>query len=508
MATLALCVAFIAALGDCSAGHDRGSFLQTVLAERPEDDEGSLYEEGSEDAVADLSHRLEDITKNHRQRHARPQAMHREVVYEVQRPMPVESYEVMRGQRMMGFHPRHDSFEMEQEEHEQQLRRQLELTRQERSEAESLQASEQREAEALRRKLERAAEEEKHTHDLLRAARQELAAKSQEVASSHAALKRYFGFADDLKVAASEAAKAVSRAKREALTAKRSAASWKNKAKQDLAAANVAVERVGAVAKAVSLQRTELLKRESTATAELQRAESARRLYRKQLEQARKAEALAEQQKEATLAEEQRIASAGYLTVQHERWKAAKALSAMKAAEEQKQKHFKAAATMRAETEAAQTLVEEARREKAAARKERARAIWLEKTVHRERQSMSTLARVSWVLLAGVLIGVIGFVSDVHSLEAFMLSKLLGPLQGCVKSRRQPPKLIDEPEVCPKMGDGQHGDSDCETQCESETDSDTESTAMSQAPPTHEGAETLLEQEMNNEAAHKAEDFQ
>merc|ERR1719271_2419553 len=399
----------------------------------------------------------------------------------------------------MGFHPRHDSFEMEQEEHEQQLRRQLELTRQERSEAESLQASEQREAEALRRKLERAAEEEKHTHDLLRAARQELAAKSQEVASSHAALKRYFGFADDLKVAASEAAKAVSRAKREALTAKRSAASWKNKAKQDLAAANVAVERVGAVAKAVSLQRTELLKRESTATAELQRAESARRLYRKQLEQARKAEALAE---------EQRIASAGYLTVQHERWKVAKALSAMKAAEEQKQKPFKAAATMRAETEAAQTLVEEARREKAAARKERARAIWLEKTVHRERQSMSTLARVSWVLLAGVLIGVIGFVSVVHSLEAFMLSKLLGPLQGCVKSRRQPPKLIDEPEVCSKMGDGQHGDSDCETQCESETDSDSESTAMSQAPPTDEGAETLLEQEMNNEAAHKAEDFQ
>lgn len=121
---------------------------------------------------------------------------------------------------------------------------------------------------------------------------------------------------------------------------------------------------------------------------------------------------------------------------------------------------------------------------------------------------MSTLARVSWVLLAGVLIGVIGFVSDVHSLEAFMLSKLLGPLQGCVKSRRQPPKLIDEPEVCPKMGDGQHGDSDCETQCESETDSDTESTAMSQARPTDEGAETLLEQEMNNEAAHKAEDFQ
>merc|ERR1719498_260739 len=137
---------------------------------------------------------------------------------------------------------------MNWQQRERALQRQLELTREERSEAESLQATEQREAESLKERLYTATDEQQHTQDLLREARRELKEKAKEAAASRAALNRYLGLADNLQAAAGEVVQRASRAKHEAEVARRKSKQIKMKAKRDLAAATAAVAEANEVA--------------------------------------------------------------------------------------------------------------------------------------------------------------------------------------------------------------------------------------------------------------------
>lgn len=92
-----------------------------------------------------------------------------------------QSMEVRASPHSFAYNRRHDVADMREEQREQALQRQLELTREERGEAEFLQASEQQEAARLAHKLEYSVENEERAREKLREARRELAANRKEV---------------------------------------------------------------------------------------------------------------------------------------------------------------------------------------------------------------------------------------------------------------------------------------------------------------------------------------
>jgi len=388
---------------------------------------GGDESEGFEDTFTRITHRLADISRAH----SEPQAEDSEVPLDTD-DEGVESVEVRASPHALGLKRRSDSLGKSWEQREVALRHQLELTREERGEAESQQASEQREAAALAEKLATSTEEAAHAHDLLRETRQMLAAKSKEVASTHEALTQYLGLADDLRVAAGQAAKQASKAKHEAEMAKRNAVGESRRARQDVAAAEAVISEQDEAADEVSRERHKLRMHEEHAKAAQRKADAARKAYEEKFEKAQEAQIYAEQQRKLSLVKEQQLARQEFAAVQRERWKAAKALEAVKRADAQRQEHFKAAVSMREETEEAQVLVEQAGREKAAAQREKAQAKWVKQQAYRDRQTASTLSFFSWSLLALILIGVLGFSTEVYKLEAASLrpAKLLARLRG------------------------------------------------------------------------------
>jgi hypothetical protein len=393
-----VCVFCIFLIGSLPTTYRRSGLLHFAFAERtPTEDLEALTSEVSEDLDTSSDtdelpvHRVADISRADSDADE-TEGSSDDLKDDIQ---DTESLEVRASPRTVAFQ-RHSSTS-DWEERERALRHQLELTREERGEAEALQASEQRETKMLERKLELATEKEQHMQELLTEAKQQLAAKNKEVSGKDKELNQYLGLADDLRVAASEASESASRAKEEAEMAKRKAMDEKEQARRDL--------------------------------------EEAKEDYEQEADKARNVQAIAEATREKSLVQVQRMAQEEYTTVQQERLKAARALATVKAAEEQRQKHFKAAAAMRVETEEAQALVEQARNEKAAAQQERSKLMWEKQEAYRYKHNAGMFSLISWGVLAFFVFGTLSFVMEVHKWESARLTafKLLSHLPLVLK---------------------------------------------------------------------------
>lgn len=297
--------------------------------------------------------------------------------------------------------------------HEGLMQDELDALRQERGRAESLEASERHEARLLAQRLRAedeamgiAADKERHARELLQVAKHELARKSQEVASTHAALAHS-------RAAASEA---VRRARHKAKISQQEAADERLRARRE-------------------------------AEADRRAAEELRKAYEEKVGQAEEAQALAEQEMEKSVAEQQLERAA----LQRQQKEAARAKAAVGKAEEERQQHFKAAAAMRQETEQAQALVEDAGREKAAFQRQKRRARLAEQQAKSEWSSASSLAFMCYGMLALAVVGAAGFSIQIHKGEGPhpLLSLLFGLPSGY--------KAIDSSEAVPCADDESQG---------------------------------------------------
>lgn len=337
---------------------------------------------------------------------------------EAERQRRIEALEV----RVVGFKRRVGKEATSSQRREGALEHQLEVAQQQRGEAEE---------------FERAAEHEaEHAHDLLIAAKKQLAAESEDNA--------------DLRVAANEAMRQASRAKREAVLAKRGASAERTQARRAVAAVAGANE----MAEEAALDRKEARLRETRAEEEQSKAEELRERYEDKFENAKIAKSLAERQRRQSIANERKERAA----LLRQQWWAATAVKAAKRekrdAREQRNKHFKAASAMRQETEQAAAVLEQAGRAKAAAQREKARAMLVKRQAVMGVQNAYTLSFVSWGLLAIVLVGVLGFSTEIHKMEAASLrpALLLGHLRGCL-TPRNPAKWIATKVPSPTLPD-------------------------------------------------------
>jgi hypothetical protein len=426
--------------------------LQLASAERP-----PAEAEDSEETFPRLSSRLADISRSGR--FAQAEEPESDPSEDVVSAAPLESLEVHASRHSFGFkrrltHGLHGNAESLQNR-EGALQRQLQLAREERGEAESLQASEERKAMALKEELEDTANEEEHAYELLREARRELAAKSKEVASTHASLSSYAGLADDLRDAASEAAKQVSDAKQEAAVAKARVADESKRARRNLEAAKAAAAEADHATDEVARTRREMQLREAAAADEIARAAKLKKQFEAKYLEAQRAEQAAEHKRRKVMLEEKQMAAQGLAAVQREHLKAVEAWRHVKAAEEQRQEHFQAAHNMLKQTSQAEAVLEEAALEKAAARKEKERAIWVKQQAYRNWQDANWFSRISWGLLALVLIGVLGFSTEAQRMQIAGLRplKLLIPFRGCVPTQRKrtdlPAEAVTEDDITP-----------------------------------------------------------
>lgn len=372
------------------------------------------------------SHRLADVSRINYEPEVEQSNMEVDDVDEDQdeaeRQKRIEALEV----RVVGFKHRLGTEATSSQRREGALEHQLEVAQQQRGEAEELERSAEQKAQ--------------HAHSLLVAAKKQLAAEAEDNAG--------------LRVAANEAMRQASSARRDAVLAKRGAIDERTRARRHLTVVNAAVAEANEMAEEAARDRKEARLRETRAEDEQSAAEESRERYEDKFEKAKRAKGLAERQRRQSLANEREERAA----LLRQQWWAATAVKAAKRekrdAREQRNKHFKAASAMRQETEQAAAVLEQAGRAKAAAQREKARAMLVKRQAMMGVQNAYALSFVSWGLLAIVLVGVLGFSTEIHKMEAASLrpALLLGHLRGCL-TPRNPAKWIATKVLSPTLPD-------------------------------------------------------